>query len=85
MYKSYKLVMFVVNTKGGESETVEHLYKEVNGTLVPMKENEAILEMLSQTSKTGKNSAVQRVKALLFNTEGNLIKIEEVVNDVATE
>ena len=38
-YKSYKLVMFMVNVNGGESETVEHLYKEVDGSNVPMTED----------------------------------------------
>ena len=83
MYKSYKLVMFIVNPSGGESETVEHLYNEVDGKLVPMNENEAILELLSKTSTTGKNAKVQSVKAMLFNPNGDLIKIEEIIKDIA--
>lgn len=78
MYKSYKLVMLILNVKGGESETVEHLYKEVDGVLVPMNENEATLDMLDKTSKLGKNASVQNVKAMLFNPNGDLVKIEEV-------
>lgn len=81
MYKSYKLVMFIVNPSGGESETVEHLYHEVDGKLVPMNENEAILETLSKTSSIGKNPKVQNVKSLLFNPNGDIIKIEEVIKD----
>lgn len=83
MYKSYKLVIFMVNAKGGESETVDHLYKEVEGSLVPMNENEAILKMLSETSKLGGNSAVQSIKSMLFDPNGDLIKIEEVIKDSA--
>lgn len=85
MYKSYKLLMFIVNPNGGESETVEHLYKEVDGTLVPMNENEAILDMLSKTASIGKNAKVQNVKAMLFNPKGDLIKIEEVIKEVAEQ
>ena len=83
MYKSFKLVMFIVSTKGGESETVEHLYHEVDGVLVPMNEDEAILEMLSKTSKQGSNASTSRVKAMLFNADGNLIKVEEVNKPVS--
>lgn len=85
MYKSYKLVIFMVNAKGGESETVDHLYKEVDGSLVPMDENEAILKMLSETARIGGNPSVQRVKAMLFDTNGGLIKIEEVIKEVAEQ
>lgn len=85
MYKSYKIVMFIVNPNGGESETVEHLYKEVEGTLVPMNENEAILDMLSKTATIGKNAKVQSVKSMLFNPKGDLIKTEEVIKDTVTE
>lgn len=85
MYKSYKIVMFIVNPKGGESETVEHLYKEVDGKLVPMTEEEAKLDMLSKTSTTGKNDKVQSVKAMLFNPKGDLIKIEEVIKPIVVE
>lgn len=82
-YKSYKLVMFIVNPKGGESETVEHLYKEVNGELIPMTEDEAILKMLKETSTVGGNDKVQNVKAMLFNPDGNMIKVEEVKKPVS--
>ena len=82
MYKSYKLVMFILNVKGGESETVEHLYHEVDGTLVPMNENEAILEMLSKTAKIGGNPATQIVKSFLFNPNGDNIKIESSVHPI---
>ena len=78
MYKSFKLVMFMVNAKGGESETVEHLYKEVNEKLIPMTEEESILKMLKEISTIGGNDTVQNVKAMLFNPDGNLFKVEEV-------
>lgn len=81
-YKSYKLVMFMVNVKGGESETVEHLYKEVDGKLVPMTETEAILKMLRETSAIGGNDEVQNVKAMLFNPDGNMIKTEEIMKAI---
>lgn len=83
MYKSYKLVMFMVNVKGGESETVEHLYKEVDGVLVPMTEEEAILKTLKETSTIGGNPSTQSVKAMLFNASGDMIKIEEVIKPKA--
>lgn len=78
MYKSYKLVTFMVNTKGGESETVEHLYKEVDGVNVTMTEEESILKMLKDTSTIGGNPNVQSIKAMLFNPNGDMIKIEEI-------
>ena len=82
MYKSFKLVTFIINVNGGESETVEHLYKEVEGTLVPMTESEAILKMLKNTSTIGENPSIQ----MLFNSDGNMIKVEEVTKSVtATE
>ena len=82
MYKSYKLVIFMVNVNGGESETVENLYKEVEGTSVPMTESEAILKMLKNASSIGYNPAVQSIKAMLFNADGNLIKVEEITKPV---
>ena len=82
MYKSFKLVMFIVNINGGESETVTHLYNEVDGTLVPMTESESVLKMLSEVSKIGGNDSTQSVKAMLFNPNGDLIKIEEVIKDI---
>lgn len=86
MYKSFKLVTFIVNVNGGESETAERLYKEVEGTLVPMTESEAILKMLKDTSTIGGNPSVQSIKAMLFNSDGNMIKVEEVTKPVtATE
>lgn len=83
-YKSYKLVMFMVNVNGGESETVEHLYKEVDGKNVPMTEEQSILKMLKETSTIGGNDAVQNVKAMLYNPEGNMIKVEEVKKPTTT-
>ncbi len=76
--------MFMVNAKGGESETVTHLYKEVDGQLVPMTEEESILKMLKETSTIGGNDATQNVKAMLFNPDGNLIKVEEVKKPIPT-
>lgn len=73
--------MFMVNVKGGESETVTHLYKEVDGTLVPMTESESVLKMLSEVSKIGGNASTQSVKAILYNPNGEAIKIEEIKKD----
>lgn len=70
-----------VNTNGGESETVEHLYKEVEGQLVPCTESESILKMLDKASKIGGNGATKAVKCMLFNPNGDIIKIEEVIKD----
>lgn len=83
MYKSYKLLIFTVNVEGGENETVEHLYKEVNGQLVPMTEDEAILKMLKDTSTIGGNASTQSIKAILFDPNGDWIKIEEVTKPIA--
>lgn len=80
MYKSYKILTMTVNVKGGEDEKVDHLYKEVEGKLVPMTENESILEMLDRTAKLGKNASVQHVRALLINPNGEVIRTEEVKN-----
>lgn len=85
MYKSYKLVTFMVNTKGGESETVEHLYKEVDGVNVPMTEEESTFKMLKDTSTIGGNPNVQSIKTMLFNPDGNMIKVEEVDKPIVTE
>ena len=78
MFKSYKLVMFMVNTNGGESETVTHLYKEVDSQLVPMDENESILKMLSEVARIGGNPSTYALKAYLYNPDGDFIKFEEV-------
>ena len=85
MYKSYKLVVFMVNVNGGESETVEHLYKEVEGASVPMTKSEAVLKMLKEVSSIGGNPAIQSIRAILFDLTGDMIKIEEVTKDIVTE
>lgn len=85
MYKSYKLVMFIVNVKGGESETADHLYKEVDGKLVPMNEDESKLKMLSEVSRIGGNASTQSIKATLFNPNGDSIKTEEVIKPIVVE
>ena len=83
MYKSFKMLLMIVNTKGGESETVEHLYKEVDGKLVPMTEEEAKLKLLDTVSKTGGNALTQAIKGILFNPNGDEIKIEEIIKPTA--
>ena len=82
MFKSYKLLTMTVNVKGGESETIEHLYKEVDGQLVPMTEDEAILKMLKEVSTIGGNAATQSVKGILYNAEGNPVKEELVIKPI---
>lgn len=83
MYKSFKLVTFMVNINGGESETIDHLYKEVKidgvATLVPNTEEESILKFHKQISTIGGNDKVQIVKVMLFNDNGMMIKSEELI------
>lgn len=79
MYKSYKLLIMTVNTKGGENETIEHLYVEKDGKLVPMTKEEAEIKMLKDVATIGGNSATQAIKAYLYDTNGNQCKLEEVV------
>lgn len=83
MYKNYKLVTFILNVNGGESETVEHLQKEVEGKYVDLTESEAILKMFDKVSKIGGNPSTKNIKCMLFNPNGDLIKIEEVIKEVA--
>lgn len=87
MYKSYKLLTFMLNTSGGESETVEHLYKEVmideKATLVPCTKEESIVKFYDKLSKNGGNKAVQAIKVMLFDDNGGLIKSEELIKPVA--
>ena len=84
MYKSYKLLTMTVNMKGGDSEEVEHLYKEVDGNLVPCTKEEAIFKMLSKTATVGGNPSTKAIKAYLINPSGNVEKTEEVIKE-ATE
>ncbi len=76
-------MMIIVNTKGGESETVSQMTKEVNGEVVPMTEEESKLKMLSEVSRIGGNPTTQIVKAMLFNLNGDIIKIEDIKKPVA--
>lgn len=82
MYKSFKLLIMTVNIKGGENETVEHLYKEVGGKLVPMTEAEAVFRMSKDFSTIGGNASVQAIKCILFDTNGNIHKAEEYIKPI---
>lgn len=79
MYKSYKLLTMTVNIKGGENETIEHLYKEVDGKLVPMNEAEAIFKMAKDFSTIGGNASVHAIKCILINPSGLIHKSNEYI------
>lgn len=81
MYKSFKLLIMTVNVNGGENETIEHLYVEKDGKLVPMTKDEAELKMLKDTSSIGGNPATKAIRAYLFNPNGDIEKFEEVVKE----
>lgn len=82
MYKSYKLVTFLVNPNGGESETVEHLYKEVDGKNVPCTKEESIIKFYKKLSDMGASNYVQAIKCMLFDTNGSMIKSDELIKPV---
>lgn len=76
MFKSYKLLTMTVNINGGENETIEHLYKEENGKLVPMTNSEAIFKLSKDFSTIGGNDKTKAIKCMLFDTNGDLLKTE---------
>lgn len=82
MYNTYKLVTFILNVKGGASETVEAMTKEVDGQIVPCTKAEAELKMSGKIYTVGGNPATKNIKCMLFNADGNLVKIDEVIKDI---
>lgn len=82
MYNNYKLVTLMLNVKGGESQTIDGLTKEVNGKLVPMNRTEAELKMYGDISKIGGNPAVKSIKCFLISPDGENIKEVEVEKDI---
>ena len=85
MYNNYKLVTLILNTKGGASETIEALTKEVDGQTVPCTKAEAEIKFLNKISSVGGNPATQSIKCVLFNSDGNIIKEDEVIKDAPIE
>lgn len=85
MYNNYKLVTLLLNSKGGASETIEALTKEVDGVLVPCTEEESKLKLYDKMSKTGGNASVQSIKCILLDPTGGVIKAEELVKPIVTE
>lgn len=85
MYNNYKLVTLLLNTKGGASETIEALTKEVDGAIVPCTKEEAMLKLYDKMSKTGGNASVQSIKCILLDANGGQIKVEELVKPVIAE
>lgn len=83
MYNNYKLVTLTLNTKGGESQTIESLTKEVDGTIVPCTKEEALLKFFNKLSSVGGNPATQSIKCLLLDDNGGLVKAEELVKPMA--
>lgn len=82
MYKNFKLVTLILNVKGGESQTIESLTKEVDGVIVPKEEYEAELEMFKKLNSVGSNSATQSIRCMLLNPNGDIIKVEEVTKPI---
>lgn len=78
MYNYYSLTTFTLNTKGGAEITTEKLTKEVDGVVVPCDETESILKLHDKLSKVGGNKATQSIKCVLFNPNGDMIKVEEL-------
>lgn len=85
MYKSFKLVTFIVNPNGGESETVEHLYKEVDGKNVPCTREESIVKFHKKLSDNGDSPYVRAIKCMLFDDNGGMIKSDELIKPVVVE
>lgn len=85
MYNTYKLVTLILNMSDGASETIESLTKEVDGSVVPCTKEEAELKFHSKLSSVGGNPATQRVKCILLDTNGGLVKVDEIVKPKVTK
>ena len=85
MYNNYKLLTLMLNTKGGASETVEAMTKEVDGQIVPCTLAEAELKLHGKITSVGGNPATQSIKCFLFDPNGALIKTDEVIKDAPIE
>lgn len=79
MYNNYKLVTLTLNVKGGESQTIEAMTKEVDGAIVPCTKEEAMLKLYNKISSVGGNPATQAIRVMLLDDNGGLIKVEELV------
>lgn len=79
MYNYFSLVTFTLNTSGGAEIVLEKLTKEVDGNVVPCDEAESILKLHDKMTKVGGNKATQDIKCVLFNPNGDIIKIDEVI------
>lgn len=85
MYVYYRLLTLTLNTSGGASETIDKMTKEVEGQLVPCTKEEAIIKFYNKLSSMGGNDATQSIKCMLFDDNGGLIKVEELVKSVIVE
>lgn len=79
MYKYFRLLTITLNIEGGSAETIEKMTKEVDGTVVPCTRQEAELKFHRKLSSVGENPATQSIKCILFDADGNMIKVDEVV------
>ena len=79
MYVYYRLLTLTLNTSGGSSETIEKMTKEVDGTVVPCTKEEALVKFYNKLSTVGGNKSTQAIKCMLFDDNGGLIKVEELV------
>lgn len=82
MYNTFKLVTFMVNPQGGESETVEHLTKEVDGQNVPCTREESIVKFYNKLSSMGGSQYVRAIKCMLFDNNGGMIKSDELIKPI---
>jgi hypothetical protein len=85
MYNYFSLVTFTLNTSGGAEIVSEKLTKEVDGVVVPCNKAESELKLHDKISKVGGNKATQNIKCVLFNPNGDIIKIDEVEKETVTE
>lgn len=82
MYNTYYLVTFMRNIEGGASSTTESMTKEVEGQIVPCTEAEAKIKMAHKLDTVGGNPSTQSIKCILFNADGNAIKVDEIIKDI---
>lgn len=69
-YKYYRLVSIIVNAKGGESETIEKMTKEVDGKVVPCDFEEAKRKMWKALNQVGGNPSTHTMECYILGFDG---------------
>lgn len=85
MYNYFSLVTFTLNTSGGAEIVSEKLTKEVDEKVVPCDKAESELKLHDKITKVGGNKATQRIRCVLFNPNGDIEKIDEVIKPQTAE